>query len=428
MTLGDLLRPASGGALARYTRDLTAEARLGRLDPVRCRDREIDRVIDVLLRHAKNNPVLTGAAGVGKTAIVEGLAQRAADGRLPLALRGARILALDHVALLAGTTYRGQYEERIHALVAECAAAPDVVLFIDELHNLVGQGTASGVAMDAGNMLKPALTRGDFRVVGATTSDEYERWICADPALERRFQRVGVRELTAAETTAVLEARRRVLERHHGVIVTDDALSAALTLSDLHVHDRMRPDRALDALDEACAHTQATVAYSPRVERLLRARRALLREAAGLDAPERAPAWATDTDSDDDLADDAAAPRADADARASDASGADEGRDAIERMARDGLAALERFGDSIESFFGEPRPDAVPRGAEPRSRNGGPRREPGAETAPPPVATRLAHAEAELAPLLATDGAVVRGVDVARVIAIATAQRVVWPA
>src|SRR5215210_6881539 len=168
------------GALDRFTRDLTADAAAARLEPVRCRDAEVDRVIDILLRHGKNNPALVGPAGVGKTAIAEGLAQRIASDGVPLGLRGTRLLALDHVALLAGTTYRGQYEERIRGLVAETSAAPDVILFIDELHNLIGQGTAMGVSMDAANMLKPALVRGDFRVIGATTEDEYDRWVRGD--------------------------------------------------------------------------------------------------------------------------------------------------------------------------------------------------------------------------------------------------------
>ena len=162
---------SSDGVLARFARDLTADARDGRLEPVRARAEEISRVIDILLRHGKNNPALVGPAGVGKTAIVEGLAQRLVAGDVPLSLRGMRIMAVDHVALLAGTTYRGDYEERIRRLVSETSASPDVILFIDELHNLIGQGTALGVAMDAGNMLKPALVRGDFRVIGATTHD-----------------------------------------------------------------------------------------------------------------------------------------------------------------------------------------------------------------------------------------------------------------
>jgi ATP-dependent Clp protease ATP-binding subunit ClpA len=180
--IGDFLAP-EGDALKRFTRDLTADARAGRLEPVRCREAEVDRVIDILLRHGKNNPTLVGPAGVGKTAIAEGLAQRIAEGRVPLVLRTVRLLSLDHVGLLAGTTYRGQYEQRISALVEETTAARNVILFIDELHNLIGQGTALGAAMDAANMLKPALVRGDFRVIGATTSEEYERWILGDPAL-----------------------------------------------------------------------------------------------------------------------------------------------------------------------------------------------------------------------------------------------------
>src|SRR5439155_24186992 len=177
---------AEGDALKRFTRDLTADARAGRLEPVRCREAEVERVIDILLRHGKNNPTLIGPAGVGKTAIAEGFAQRIAAENVPLTLRKVRLLSLDHVGLLAGTTYRGQYEERIRAIVAETTAASDVILFVDELHNLIGQGTAIGTAMDAANMLKPALVRGDFRVIGATTSGEYERWVEGDPALEDR--------------------------------------------------------------------------------------------------------------------------------------------------------------------------------------------------------------------------------------------------
>src|SRR5512144_2452562 len=231
----------SDGTLGRFARDLTADARDGRLEPVRCRSEEIARVIDILLRHGKNNPALVGPAGVGKTAIVEGLAQRLASGDVPLSLRGTRIMAVDHVSLLAGTTYRGDYEERIRRLVAETSAAPDVVLFIDELHNLIGQGTALGVAMDAGNMLKPALVRGDFRVIGATTDDEYDRWVCGDPALERRFQKVLVRELSAPETLDILRSRKERLERHHNVLIGADAIEAAVELTDLFLTDRHRP-------------------------------------------------------------------------------------------------------------------------------------------------------------------------------------------
>src|SRR5439155_13498193 len=258
-------------------RDLTTDARAGRLEPVRCRDQEVSRVIDILLRHGKNNPTLVGPAGVGKTAIAEGLAQRIAAGGVPLTLRTVRLLSLDHVALLAGTTYRGQYEERLRSIVAETTAAGNVILFIDELHNLIGQGTAMGAAMDAANMLKPALVRGEFRVIGATTSDEYERWIEGDPALERRFQKVVVHEIGEAETLEILQARKERLERHHNVLITDEALRASVELTDRYVTDRMRPDKAIDAIDEACAHLQALTEYRPRAEELIRQRVAVLR-------------------------------------------------------------------------------------------------------------------------------------------------------
>src|SRR5688500_105075 len=263
--------------LARFTRDLTTDARNGRLEPIRCRTEEIARVIDILLRHGKNNPALVGPPGVGKTAIAEGLAQRIAADAVPLGLRGTRLLALDHVSLLAGTTYRGQYEERVRGLVAETSAAPDAILFIDELHNLIGQGTAMGVAMDAGNMLKPALVRGEFRVIGATTDDEYNRWVRGDPALERRFQKVAVRELSAEDTLDILHARKERLERHHNVVISEDAIHAAVQLTDAHPADRNRPDGAPDALDEACAHTHALAIYSAGTEAMILERREALR-------------------------------------------------------------------------------------------------------------------------------------------------------
>src|SRR5256886_9146477 len=173
----------SGDVLERVGIDITAQARRGDLEPVRCRDAEISRVIDILLRQGKNNPALVGRAGVGKTAIAEGLAQRIAAGDVPPALKDARILQLDHVSLLAGTSFRGQYEDRIRRLVKALGTDPNLILFVDELHNLIGQGTAMGAAMDAANMLKPALVRGDIRVIGATTGEEYDKWIRADPAL-----------------------------------------------------------------------------------------------------------------------------------------------------------------------------------------------------------------------------------------------------
>jgi ATP-dependent Clp protease ATP-binding subunit ClpA len=383
MSEDDIGRPVTG-ALGRYTRDLTHDARLGRLEPVRCRDEEVSRVIDILLRHGKNNPALVGAAGVGKTAIVEALAQRLVGGDVPLLLRDVRILALDHVALLAGTAYRGQYEDRIRALVAETSAAPDVVLFIDELHNLIGQGTALGVAMDAANMLKPSLVRGDFRVIGATTNEEYERWIVADPALERRFQRVLVRELTSAETLDVLRARLERLEHHHNVVVGDDALRAAVQLTDEHMLDRRRPDRAIDVLDEACAHLQAVTQYSARAEALIVRRRASRQAGRGAGANGGANG---------------------------------QGDDGIERMARDGFAVLERFGAELEAMLAGP-PVAAPPAPPPAP--------PSSPEGEVPAPTAIASLDAELRDLLVHDGVVVRGVDIARVVALATGQTVRW--
>jgi len=263
----------SGDVLERVGIDLTALARRGDLEPVRCRDAEIARVVDILLRQGKNNPALVGRAGVGKTAIVEGLAQRIAAGDVPPALKDARVVQLDHVALLAGTAFRGQYEDRIRRLVRALAADADLILFVDELHNLIGQGTAMGAAMDAANMLKPALVRGDIRVIGATTGEEYDKWIRQDPALERRFQPVMIDELDAIQTWEVLVARRPRFERHHAVAIEDDALKAAIVLTDRFVPERARPDKAIDVLDEACAHAQATAQVSPELDRLIRERR-----------------------------------------------------------------------------------------------------------------------------------------------------------
>jgi ATP-dependent Clp protease ATP-binding subunit ClpA len=395
----------SDGVLARFTRDLTADAREGRLEPVRCRSEEISRVIDILLRHGKNNPALVGPAGVGKTAIAEGLAQRLAAGDVPLSLRGTRVLAVDHVSLLAGTTYRGDYEERIRRLVAETSASPDVVLFIDELHNLIGQGTALGVAMDAGNMLKPALVRGDFRVIGATTNDEYERWVCGDPALERRFQRVLVRELSADETLDILRARVERLERHHNVVITDVAVRAAVELTDRYETDRMRPDRAIDALDEACAHAHAVANYSDRAQDLIRRRKALASvrtEQKGADRASR-PEPVDEPMDHRDLED-----------------------DPIERMARDGFAALERFGAEIEAIF-VPLPSVQEAGAAPANGAATANRATDARPhAAPDKPMTLSALDAELHRVLAEEGIVVRGHDVARVVKLATSKDVTW--
>ena len=263
----------SGDVLERVGIDITAQARRGDLEPVRCRDAEISRVVDILLRQGKNNAALVGKAGVGKTAIAEGLAQRIASGGVPPALKDARLLGLDHVSMLAGTSFRGQYEDRMRRLVQALQADRNLILFVDELHNLIGQGTAMGAAMDAANMLKPALVRGDIRVIGATTGEEYNKWIKTDPALERRFQPVTIEELDAIQTWEVLVARRPRLERHHAVAISDDALKAAIVLTDRFVPDRARPDKAIDVLDEACAHAQATARVTPELDTLIRDRK-----------------------------------------------------------------------------------------------------------------------------------------------------------
>jgi ATP-dependent Clp protease ATP-binding subunit ClpA len=408
--LGDILRPTDA-ALERFARDLTADARAGKLEPVRCRDDEIARVIDILLRHGKNNPALVGPAGVGKTAIAEGLAQRVAAGTVPVVLRNARVLAVDHVGMMAGTMFRGQFEERIRALIAEATTNPDVILFIDELHNLIGQGTALGTAMDAANMLKPALVRGDFRVIGATTDDEYERWVRGDPALERRFQKVAVRELSAEQTLEILHARLDRLERHHNVAIAEEAVVASVRLTDLFVTDRARPDRAIDALDEACAHAQATVTYGPETERLILERRKLLRQ---YEVEHSATASRAE------------ARRETADAAPNGALEEDEEFDPLNRFARDSMAALERLGAELEAAFSAPR---VPP-AEADNTRTQPPAPPPATTKPPareaPVIGRLAELESLLRHRLIEEGIVVRGHDVARVVSVATGRSVQW--
>jgi len=371
----------TGDVLDRVGVDLTAQARRGDLEPVRCRDAEIARVVDILLRAGKNNPALVGKAGVGKTAIVEGLAQRIAAGDVPPALKDAKLIALDHVALLAGTSFRGQYEERIRRLVEALAADPDLILFVDELHNLIGQGTAMGAAMDAANMLKPALVRGDIRVIGATTGEEYDRWIRHDPALERRFQPLTIEELDAIQTWEVLVARRSRLERHHAVAITDDALRAAIVLTDRFVPDRARPDKAIDVLDEACAHAQATARVSPELDRLIRERRkvdALIRRGHGAE------------------------------------------RAAAEPMA-DLATVFERIGREIEDLLG-----GEPREAAGREAGG----DPSVGTTPPSAVPTLADRRGELDRLLRAEleaqGVTVSGTDIARVVSAAVGKGIEW--
>ena len=250
-------------ALEKYGRDLTSLAESGKLDPVIGRDEEIRRVIQVLSRRTKNNPVLIGEPGVGKTAIVEGLAQRIVAGDVPEGLKGKRVWALDVGALLAGAKYRGEFEERLKAVLAEIQnAAGEIVLFIDELHTIVGAGAAEG-AVDAANMLKPMLARGELRAVGATTLDEYRKHIEKDAALERRFQPVFVGQPSVVDTIAILRGLKERYEAHHGVEIRDSALVAAAVLSDRYVSDRFLPDKAIDLVDEAASRLRMEIDSSP---------------------------------------------------------------------------------------------------------------------------------------------------------------------
>ena len=278
-------------ALERYGRDLTEDARKGKLDPVIGRDEEIRRVIQVLSRRTKNNPVLIGEPGVGKTAIAEGLARRIVEGDVPEGLRDKRLISLDIGAMVAGAKYRGEFEDRLKAVLKEITDAEgEVITFVDELHTIVGAGGAEG-AVDAGNMIKPMLARGELRMIGATTLDEYRKYVEKDPALERRFQQVYVGEPSVDDTVAILRGLKERYEVHHGVRIQDAALLAAAMLSDRYITGRQLPDKAIDLIDEAASRLRIEIDSMPfEIDVVERRIRQLEIEKAALEPGGREPA------------------------------------------------------------------------------------------------------------------------------------------
>lgn len=254
--------------LDQYSRDLTAYAREGKLDPVIGREMEIQRVVQILSRRTKNNPCLIGEPGVGKTAIAEGLAQKIVEGNIPDTIKDKRVLTLDLSGVVAGSKYRGEFEERIKRIISEVINDGNCLLFIDEIHTIIGAGGAEG-AIDASNILKPSLARGELQIVGATTREEYRKYIEKDPALERRFQPVVVEEPTVEESILILKGLRDRYEAHHQVTITDDALEAAVKLSERYINDRYLPDKAIDLIDEASSKVRlSTYMSSPEMRKI----------------------------------------------------------------------------------------------------------------------------------------------------------------
>ncbi|MFA6427092.1 MAG: ATP-dependent Clp protease ATP-binding subunit [Candidatus Magasanikbacteria bacterium] len=249
-------------ATALFTTDLTAKQEQTRIDPVIGREPEVERIIHILARRTKNNPILVGEPGVGKTAIVEGLAKKIAEGDVPDILKRKKILSLDLTLLIAGTIYRGEFEARLKQIVDECSSNPNCILFIDELHNIIGAGSNQGT-MDAANILKPALARGQLRCIGATTYDEYKKYISSDPALERRFQMIDVEEPSIEDTRQILKGIKKYYEQFHKVTIIDSAIDEALRLSERYIHDNFQPDKSIDLLDEACGLVKVKKVASP---------------------------------------------------------------------------------------------------------------------------------------------------------------------
>ena len=259
--------------LQKYGRDLTEEAKKGKIDPVIGRETEIERIIQILCRRTKNNPCLIGEPGVGKTAIIEGLAQRIVDGNVPEILLNKRVFALDLTGMVAGTKYRGDFEERIKAVIEEVTKSNDIILFIDEIHTIIGAGSAEG-STDAANILKPSLARGDFQLIGATTISEYRKNIEKDSALERRFQTVTVAEPNEEDAIQILKGLKDKYEAHHKVVITDGAIEASVKLSSRYINDRFLPDKAIDLIDEAASRVR--LASSAPSEELKTAEQKLL--------------------------------------------------------------------------------------------------------------------------------------------------------